>query len=76
MVAILVLGVGGADVEKEQKKVEKAIREAAKRDDIGSAKVIYYGLDIDDAYCIYHCRMDAFSRSTFISFTIEPICLG
>jgi hypothetical protein len=31
--------VGGADVEREQKKVEKAIREAAKRDDIGSAKV-------------------------------------
>jgi len=28
-----------ADVQKEEKNVEKAIREAAKRNDMGSAKV-------------------------------------
>jgi hypothetical protein len=36
--------VGGADVEREQKKVEKAIREAAKRDDIGSVNRVI-GMD-------------------------------
>ena len=30
----------GADVQREEKKVEKEIREAAKRNDMGSAKVL------------------------------------
>uniref|UniRef100_J3LJ43 Uncharacterized protein n=1 Tax=Oryza brachyantha TaxID=4533 RepID=J3LJ43_ORYBR len=32
--------IPGADVQREEKKVEKAIREAAKRNDIGSAKAL------------------------------------
>lgn len=37
--ALLVVCVVYADVQKEEKNVEKAIREAAKRNDMGSAKV-------------------------------------
>jgi charged multivesicular body protein 3 len=29
-------------VQREEKNVEKAIREAAKRNDMGSAKVVYF----------------------------------
>uniref|UniRef100_A0A453JC07 Uncharacterized protein n=1 Tax=Aegilops tauschii subsp. strangulata TaxID=200361 RepID=A0A453JC07_AEGTS len=40
LVADFWFGCGGADVQKEEKKVEKAIRDAAKRGDMGSAKAL------------------------------------
>ena len=32
------------DIQREEKNVQKAIKEAAKRNDIGSAKVIFFYL--------------------------------
>lgn len=44
-----------SDIQREEKNVQKAIREAAKRNDMGSAKVIFVTPNYVSLLFIFRC---------------------